>query len=162
MANDNRIQRIITEHGGGFTPGEFLDNRHKLTLNIIRESVKFRNWHKFYTQITSAYRTTGSHRYGSSIDALLWAEWKRRQPDPRTIWIKLTTYPWHGVGMYFDWEDGLGIHYDLVPFSLRERPLRWIRVDGVYYYQRSSGLFYSDTGFTGLKEQIDRWKERQG
>lgn len=161
---DYQIKRLIEQYSAPFTPEEFLDGRSNLTKKVIRATLQFRLWHGYKMQITSAYRSTGSHKYGSSIDALLWSKWQQKQPDPMEIWLTLTTWPWHGMGIYFDWNDGLGIHYDLVPYSFRKRPLRWLRVGGVYYYQSTvTGLFHHEDYpdiTKDLETQILKYKAR--
>jgi hypothetical protein len=135
-----------------FTPEEFLNDRDKLKRPIIDEIVAFRKWCDFKIQITSAYRTTGSHSTGLAIDFLAWDDWKVSQPKYDELWRKVTTYPFLGVGIYNDWNDGIGIHVDVIRKE-RQRPLRWIRKDGVYYYQSlQSGLFYSEIEFVTLDE----------
>lgn len=71
-----------------------------------------------------------------------------------------------GVGIYFDWEvDGqpvIGLHTDIVQPGKRNRPLRWLRTFGRYYYQSTaSGTFYekSSGDETTLEEQIRTWKD---
>lgn len=140
--DDQQILSVINANGGNFRANEFLNGRENLTKKIIEQLTIFRNWHGYPTQITSAYRLTGSHRYGTAIDQLIWKKWRKTQPEPIEIWNIATTFPWHGVGIYFDWNSGIGLHTDLVAFSQRQRPLRWMRVDHQYYYQRTDGYFY--------------------
>lgn len=154
---DKQIQKIIDDNGGGFAPEEFLEGRENLKKEILVQSVLFRNWHGYSTQITSAYRTTGSHKLALSIDVLLWQQWQEKQPKAMELWRLVTTWPWMGVGIYFDWNDGIGLHYDLAPTHLRTRPLRWLRVDGTYFYQSTSnGWFYTKAGdrSTSLEKEV--------
>ena len=156
---DKRIAEIINDCGGNFTPSEFLDRREHLYPNMIQELVSWRNWHGFSTQITSAYRETGSHYTGKAIDVLVWDKWQETQPEPMHLWRLATTWPFLGVGIYFDWNDGVGLHLDVIR-SERQRPLRWIRARGNYYYQMTStGRFWdSDGNRTTLATEIKRYK----
>lgn len=150
MMNDNSIQNIINTAGGNFTSDEFLSGRSKLVRSFIREVALWRNWHGFKFQITSAYRDEGSHSYGKAVDGLLWKQWRVEQPDPMHIWRLATTWPWMGVGIYFDWEDGCGIHLDMNGRSQSQRPLRWMRIKGEYYYQDLlTGYFYRKNSLEG-------------
>ena len=161
--NDFDIDLLVNEGGGGFKAEEFLGARENLTEDIILQTALFRNWTGWMTQITSAWRETGSHYLGKSIDALLWTKWKEEQPEPSVIWNRLTTWPWQGVGIYFDWNDGLGVHWDLVSPEERDRPLRWLRVNGIYYYQKEDDNFYTKEGdkVTCLEDEINAWLLRR-
>jgi len=150
---DSRIKRTIENSGGNFVPEEFFHGRNNLKNKAVKELVEWRNWMGFKFQITSAYRQTGSHKYGSSFDGLIWSKWKTEQPEPDHIWRLMTTWKWHGVGIYFDWKNGIGSHVDIVPRTLRTRPLRWIRVEGTYYYQDlKTGIFRAESGKTTTLE----------
>jgi hypothetical protein len=131
---DSHIRQIIDDNGGNFKPEEFLKGRTNLHPTIITEIVQWRNWHGYSVQITSAYRETGSHTTGKAIDCLVWKQWKQTQPTPEHLWRLITTWPFLGVGLYFEWGDGIGIHVDIIREE-RQRPLRWLRIDGHYYYQ---------------------------
>lgn len=142
---DQQIQRVINENGGNFTASEFLAGRSKMPKKIFREVALFRNWHGYSTQITSAWRPKGAHSFGA-VDQLIWTKWRERQPSAEELWLLITTWPWMGVGIYFDWNDGIGVHLDLCTPNQRQRPLRWLRTKGIYYYQeRRNGLFYTKT-----------------
>lgn len=158
MLSDQKINELVTAHGGGFRADEFLPYREKLDAYTVDQFVRFRNWHNILIQITSAWRTTGSHKTGKAIDFLLWQIWRKQQPDIMYMWRVVTTWPWMGVGIYFDWKSGVGFHVDTISPPERVRPLRWIRTGGKYYYQRlSDGLFYHDSGeATSLEDEI--WK----
>jgi len=164
---DYNIQHIIDKFGGNFTPKEFLDNRNSLQSPVIEEIVKFRNWgaHDWKLQITSAWRETGSHKFGLSIDFLLWKIWKQEQPDIMQMWNGVTAWPWHGIGVYFDWQDGVGFHVDLLQPPTRQRPLRWLRKEGKYYYQdiRSGIFLHRDSGqlidTTTLANEITQYSD---
>jgi|SRR5690625_2130800 len=161
--DDQQILSVINANGGNFRANEFLNGRENLTKKIIEQLTIFRNWHGYPTLITSAYRLTGSHRLGTAIDQIIWKKWRVNQPDPIELWNIATTFPWHGVGLYFDWHLGIGLHTDLVAYSQRERPLRWIRVNHQYYYQRFDGYFYSK--ITGQRKSLDdeiaRYKDKK-
>lgn len=153
--NDVRIRKIIEREGGNFEVREFQGDRRRLRKRIMEHIVRWRNWHGFPFQITSAWRESGSHSTGLAIDGLIWqkGKWRLGQPEPMHIWRLATTYPWMGVGIYFDWDDGIGLHLDLIQPSVRERPLRWFRVDHKYFYQHpKSGKFIhsSDDHFAVL------------
>lgn len=159
---DLAIQKIIEREGGNFTPSEFLEDRHNMQPKIIKEFVRFRNWHDIQTQITSAYRPTGSHHFGIALDFLLWLDWRKSQPDILHMWRLVTSWPWLGVGIYFDWDNGVGFHVDLIRPPKRDRPLRWLRIGGEYYYQSlEDGEFYHESGdWTSLEQEI--WKYENG
>lgn len=165
MITDEEIQRIIDEEGGNFKPSEFLSGRASLSADLIRHTVRWRNWHGFLCQPTSYFRTSGSHGTGLAGDDLLWlpGQWRKQQPDPMTIWNALTTYPWLGVGIYFDWNDGIGVHKDLIWPPERQRPLRWLRARGTYYYQELSGRFYArhTNTWTTLEEEIEKYEQQR-
>lgn len=156
--NDYRLQYVIELNGGNFKAHEFLAGREKLYRKIIESTVQFRNWHGYSTQITSAYRPAGSHSFCTAIDMLIWKEWRKSQPTAMEIWRLITTWPWMGVGIYFDWEDGIGIHTDLCTPTQRQRPSRWLRAEGHYYYQAViNGKFYNkDKGMTTLESEIQK------
>lgn len=169
---DHRIQQIIDENGGNFTVREFGSDRQHLNPELIRQAVLFRAWHGFSSLITSAYRNSGSHSLGA-IDKVLYSKWKSEQPEPMHLWRIATTWPWMGVGIYFDWDQDetndidepiIGLHMDIVQPDQRDRPLRWLRADGIYYYQSLiNGRFYSPDGGseTTLAEEIEIWKKRK-
>jgi hypothetical protein len=146
---DTTIAHIIEKNGGNFTPIEFLAYREKLDRQIIEEVVRSRNWWGVKYQITSAYRETGSHFTGKSIDFIPWVEWKQSQPDWREVWLRLSSWPFLGFGMYADWDDAeIGCHVDTIRKE-RQRPLRWVRVEGLYYYQSfTDGQFRHESGKT--------------
>jgi len=163
---DDRIEQIITAHGGNFTVDEFGGDRHNLTPKLVRNEVLFRNWHGYSTQLTSIWRNTGSHQFGTAVGKLIWSDWRSQQPDPMELWRLATMWPWTGVGIYFDWNDGIGLHTDLITHQQalqmdeRQRPLRWLRTDGNYYYQdRNTGRFYNQQhGVTSLESEVQKYK----
>jgi hypothetical protein len=151
---DNHIQQIISDNGGNFKSSEFLEDRELLHPIVVQELVAFRNWCKYPIQITSAFRNNGSHQTGKAIDFLLWDEWKRSQPDPMHLWRMVTTWPFLGCGLYFDWNNGIGIHIDVIRQG-RQRPLRWLRKEGEYYYQSiQDGLFYNGNKRVSLQNEV--------
>lgn len=156
---DNRIQKIIDENGGNFTVREFGDSRARANPELIKECVKFRNWHGFSTLLTSVWRPQGAHSIGA-VDVILYRDWKHRQPDPMHLWRLATTWPWMGVGIYFDWQHGgkdvVGLHLDIVK-EKRDRPLRWLRVNGDYFYQSLiNGRFYNGDEETTLESETQK------
>ena len=119
----------------------------KLSLRAVEMLCKFRAWHNYPTFITSAYRDdNGTHGMGLAFDQVLYSKWKQSQPNPFELWRIATTFPFWGVGMYFDWEVGgepvVGLHTDISQES--NRPLRWIRQNGVYYYEIDHLVFQSN------------------
>jgi hypothetical protein len=151
---DSEITSIAKQYGNHFKPSEFLQERERLEHDLIHEVCRFRQWHGYSTLITSAFRHTGSHTTGLALDMILFKQWSKKVVDPYELWLLATTYPFLGVGLYFDWnykgKPICGIHVDLIR-ECRQRPLRWIRVDGVYYYQSTkNGLFYNKP-HTGLE-----------
>lgn len=139
-----------------------------LDYETLRLLLHFRRWSGISTMVTSAYRPgdDGAHGLGKAFDLVLFKEWLRETIHYEHLWRLATTFPWWGVGIYFDWEfvnkEGervpcVGIHVDNHTGS--NRPLRWIRItkeiDGkpvrLYYYQDvESGLFYN----SNLKETM--------
>lgn len=164
--NNSQIQTIIDQEDGNFVPQEFGLYRNYLKKDVILHIVRWRNWfdelgYKF--QITSGWRPEGSHSTGLCIDGLIWKEWRKIQPEPEVIWRLMTTYPWLGVGIYFDWNDGVGCHLDLIWPPVRDRPLRWFRAEGKYFYQHPvSGKFIHSSkehfAVLSLEEMIEHYK----
>jgi hypothetical protein len=159
---DSEITAIAKQYGNHFKPSEFLQGRERLEHDLIHEVCRFRLWHGYSTLITSAFRHTGSHATGLSLDMILFKQWGKKVVDPYELWLLATTYPFLGVGLYFDWnykgKPICGIHIDLIR-EARQRPLRWIRVDGVYYYQSTiTGMFYGNNRALILEEEIERFK----
>lgn len=110
--------------------------------NFIRKFVAMRKQLGYKTQILSTYRPgdEGSHGEGLALDFIWWEIWKETPVDWLLGWKLLTTYPFTGFGIYFDWHvDGkptIGYHVDDSPIANepRKRPLFWIRLNGEYYY----------------------------
>lgn len=129
----------------------------------------FREWSGISTLVTSAYRPGDprTHGLGEAFDLILFEQWLEKTIDPMHLWRLATTFPWNGVGIYFDWTYSnpsgrkvpcTGIHVD--NHSGSNRPLRWLRItktiDGedkqLYYYQNvTNGLFYNSK----LKESME-------
>jgi len=142
---DTVIKHLLDQNNGNFAVDEFLEHRDKLERPVIEEIAQFRNWTGWPTQITSAWRHSGSHSTGFALDILMWKEWKK-QPTPMEMWRRITHWPWLGVGIYFDWNDGIGFHVDVIRTE-RPRPKRWIRLGGRYYYQSpKTGIFFAENG----------------
>lgn len=154
---DSRIQQIIDEHGGGFSPHEFLEDRARVNPLLIREVTRFRKWHGYKTLLTSVWRESGAHAIAAA-DMVLYKKWKQSQPGYMELWRLATTWVFWGVGLYDDWtvdgESVIGLHVDLCEPDQRDRPLRWIRSQGTYYYQLpKNGIFYAaDDGTITLDE----------
>lgn len=159
--SDPVINHFIKKYGGNFTAEEFMPDREHLQREIITEVVRFRNWIEVFIEITSAYRESGSHETGLALDFIPWSDWQKEQPDPMWFWRKMTMWPFMGVGIYFDWERGIGFHADVIR-EARERPLRWLRVDGTYFYQMAwDGAFYAENqSKTTLEFEIKTYHEQ--
>lgn len=167
---DNRIQQIIDENGGNFTVREFGESRARQNPEAIKQLVLFRNWHGFMTLLTpeGKWRAQGAHAFGA-FDQVLYSDWKHRQPDPMRIWRIATTWPWSGVGIYFDvtayGKPAIMIHTDPLRHKQSknmdsDRPLRWLRVNGDYFYQSLiNGRFYYGDEETTLEAEIEKWQK---
>ena len=167
---DHKIQNIIDYNGGHFKPMEFGENRHNLNAYAVRRFIEFRSWHGMPTYISSAWRgDDGAHKLGA-FDAFLYNDYEITQPEPGQIWRILTTWPWWGAGIYFDTHafdnPAIMIHVDVMDYKEakqmnKQRPLRWIRKDGAYYYQNTkTGGFWSQENqeMTTLEEEITKYK----
>lgn len=163
------LTSILAKYGNNFTKEELRGivtdgDPEKLSLRAVEMLCKFRIWHNYSTLITSAYRDdSGTHGMGLAFDQVLYSKWKQKQPNHYEIWRLATTFPWWGVGMYFDWsvngEAVIGLHTDISQES--NRPLRWIRQNGVYYYERKHLFFESNkkTVLT-LKQAIQNYENQ--
>jgi len=168
--NKKELQNIIQKFGGKFTVEELegittKGNPENINLAFLSSFLAWRMWHGFSTMVLSAYRPgdTKAHGQGLAIDCVLWNIWKKQTIDIEHLWRIATTWPFWGVGLYFDWDadktdgvDVIGVHVDFLQ-TPGKRPLRWIRLNGKYYYQDlKTGLFYnSDLDKTiSLKEAI--------
>lgn len=132
-----------------------------LDYDALVKLFRFRAWSGISTLVTSAYRPgdDGTHGKGKAFDLILFDQWLKSTIDPMYLWRLATTFPWYGVGIYFDWSftnsEGIktpctGIHVDNSNSS--NRPLRWLRItkevngknQQLYYYQNvSDGMFYN-------------------
>jgi len=153
------LGHIIDDNGGYFTPEEFDpagQGINGIQRNLVETVLLFRAWAGYPMLLTSVYRDgdDGAHGQGLAVDFLLFTDWLREPLDPWTLWTLASTWPFQGVGIYFDWsftdKDGndrraVGIHGDLEESG--DRPLRWIgfadKDRRYYYYQQKNGLFYA-------------------
>lgn len=158
---DAVTNHFIDKYGGNFTAEEFMGGRENLQKEIIIELTQFRNWFGYPIEITSAYRDDdSSHGTGLSIDFIIWRKWQTTQPDILTCWNALTRWPFTGIGIYFDWERGVGFHADVIR-KVRQRPLRWLRLDGEYYYQSVfDNSFYNGNMKTTVQSEIKKYYEQ--
>jgi hypothetical protein len=105
--------------------------------------------------ISSAWRKGDpkSHGRGLAFDVLLFDQWLSSQVSELQHWLLATTWGFNGVGLYFDWSytnkegnkvPAIGLHVDgWAGNDQSQRPLRWLRINGHYYYQSlASGHFY--------------------
>ncbi len=152
---------IIDAYGGHFKLREFeiQDSIDSMDLGFLQSFLAWRQWTGIPTMITSAWRgdDTGSHGNGKAIDCLLFSRWKSEQISALNHWLLATTWPFQGVGLYVDWSykcskskagiPAVGLHVDgWSGNSNKQRPLRWLRMDGLYYYQSvMNGTFYCKT-----------------
>ena len=152
---------LIDAYGGNFGINEFeiQDSIKRLDTGFLQSFLAWRQWTGVPTMITSAWRSgdTGSHGNGKAIDCLLFSKWKSKQISALNHWLLATTWPFQGVGLYFDWNYKLPATKTIVPAvglhvdgwsgnAHRQRPLRWLRMDGLYYYQSvMDGTFYCKT-----------------
>lgn len=163
MTKQDYIELI--NKSGKFSESEFIIRQGTditdLDYDTVGELISFRKYTNKSTLITSAFRPgdDGAHGKGLAFDLILFDKWKDKAVDPNELWLLATTYPWNGVGIYFDWSfvnnsgrrvPCVGIHVDKLTGN--NRPLRWLRitkkVDGkderLYYYQSTkTGLFFN-------------------
>ena len=157
----------------GFSENELIIRKETDITDLHYESLvklfDFREWAGISTLITSAYRPgdSRSHGMGKAYDLILFDQWLKQTIDFMHLWRLATTFPWYGVGIYFDWSftnskgnkiPCTGVHVD--NHTGGDRPLRWLRVtkevegkdQQLYYYQDVvSGLFYNSK----LKESME-------
>lgn len=156
-------QKTIDSLGGGFTVAEFEPNQgadiRQTKDDLIENVVLFRNFHGYPSLLTSVFRPgdDGAHGRGLAADMILFYKWLTDPLDPWELWRIATTWPFWGVGIYFDWtfidkngerQKAPGIHVDLLRGDQAKRPLRWFakEIEGErrYFYQRpDNGLFYA-------------------
>lgn len=130
----------------------------KIDIGFLRSFLAWRQWHGLPTLITSAWRKGDpkAHGHGFAFDLLLFDRWLTSQPSALQHWLLATTWGFKGVGLYFDWNytnkkkevvPAVGLHVDgWSGNNTSVRPLRWLRIDGLYYYQSLiHGTFYCKT-----------------
>jgi len=170
---------IIDAYGGHFKLREFeiQDSIGRMDTGFLQSFLAWRQWTGTPTMITSAWRggDTGSHGNGKSIDCLLFSQWKSEQISALNHWLLATTWPFQGVGLYFDWSyrnpvtkadiPAIGLHVDGWAGSRPgQRPLRWLRIGGLYYYQSiADGTFFCKTNkkTITLQEAIDSYESQK-
>ena len=169
---------LIESYGGNFSLSDFeiQGDISRMKLDFLRSFLAWRDWTGTKTLITSAWRDNDarSHGKGLAIDCLLFTEWLTKQASPLQHWLLATTWPFQGVGLYFDWSFthklsgkkilAIGLHVDGWSGSqINERPLRWLRIDGHYYYQSTkTGRFYcrENKQTITLPEAIQDYEQR--
>jgi len=161
----DKYKEVIDQNGGNFTLDEFAvikgTTAEDIDFDHFRADIKFRAWHGYPTMITSAFRPgdDGAHGDGLATDKILFYTYREHVVEPIVQWRLATTFPWMGVGLYFDWyftdrqgrqRKACGIHTDSL--VNKNRPLRWIRTTKIiddekvrlYYYQNPhTGLFFN-------------------
>lgn len=163
MSKQEKYQKAIAKHGNNFTLSEFSlrdgTSAMDIDYNFFEVFNRFRQWTGYPTLITSAYRPgdSGAHGQGLALDFIMFSKWKEAVVPPWEQWRLATTWPFWGVGIYFDWhywlngqqQPAVGLHVDFKQSG--SRPLRWLRVeddnyDKLYYYQNTKhGKFYNST-----------------
>ncbi len=153
---------LFDSYGNHFSIGEFEiqgpGTIERMDIGFLRSFLAWRQWHGLQALITSAWRKGDqkSHGHGFAFDVLLFDRWLSSQPSPLQHWLLATTWGFQGVGLYFDWSftnkkgnkvPAIGLHVDgWAGNSRSQRPLRWLRIDGLYYYQSlTCGDFYCKT-----------------
>lgn len=176
------IKDLIRVNGDNFTVQELRGittdgNPENLQRAFLSSFLAWRTWHGFSSMVLSAYRPNDApgkaHREGVAIDVLLWELWRKTEVDPYQQWLLATTWPFQGVGIYFDWEYNgnpvCGLHVD--GLNNARRPLRWLRltkrINGkftkLYYYQNTkTGKFYNNhlKETITLKQAIKKYEEQ--
>lgn len=171
---------LLDSYGNHFSIGEFEiqgpGTIEKMDIGFLRSFLAWRQWHGLPTLISSAWRKGDpkAHGHGFAFDVLLFERWLEHQPSALRHWLLATTWGFKGVGLYFDWTftntsgekvPAIGLHVDgWDGNSHAQRPLRWLRMDGLYYYQSlASGNFYCKTNrqTITLQQAIDRYSNDQ-
>lgn len=153
------IEQTLAKFGNKFTYEELkgiatIGEPTNLTPKLLEMLCRFRLSHDYSTLITSGYRESkGTHGKGEAVDLVLYSEWKKRQPCFMEIWERAqrfryiegeNAYAWHGIGIYTDWKVNgqrvIGLHLDVGKTS---RPLNWICINNVYYYDIGGRQFES-------------------
>lgn len=166
---------LIDSYGGHFCLREFhiQDGIEHMDTSFLRSYLAWRQWHGFSTLISSAWRKNdpNSHGKGMAIDNLLFTQWRQSQTTAMQHWLLATTWPFKGVGLYFDWSysdrssnwdiPAIGLHIDGWDGNRSgQRPLRWLRIGGNYYYQSvEHGSFYCQANgkTTSLQQAINQF-----
>lgn len=142
---------LLDSYGNHFTLAELEIQGHgtlgKIDMGFLRSFLAWRRWHGLSTLVTSGWRKGDhrSHGHGFAFDVLLFDRWRESQPSALHHWLLATTWGFRGVGLYFDWSytnkkddkiPAIGLHVDGWPGTNHSRrPLRWLRINGDYYYQ---------------------------
>ncbi|MEX2352209.1 MAG: hypothetical protein WD529_07230 [Balneolaceae bacterium] len=165
---------LIDSYGGHFSLREFhiQDGIERMDTSFLRSYLAWRKWHGFSTLISSTWRKDdpNAHGKGMAIDNLLFTQWREAQPTAMHHWLLASTWPFKGVGLYFDWNyldrsrnrdiPAIGLHVDGWDGDRPgQRPLRWLRIDGNYYYQSVTyGSFYCQANgqTTSLQKAINQ------
>ena len=145
MSNQAVYRDAIQKYGNNFTLNEFNIQAgvEYLDYNFFVSFVRWRQWHGIPIYISSAYRIddSGAHGAGMAIDCILFKEWMSTAISEQRSWLLATTWPFLGVGIYYDW-NYIGLHVDSWD-KPDKRPLRWLREENNYYYQSlTNGKFY--------------------
>ncbi|MCW9709059.1 hypothetical protein [Fodinibius salsisoli] len=160
--NRNDYLALLDSYGNHFSISEFEvqgpGTIGRMDIGFLRSFLAWRQWHGISTLISSAWRKGDpkSHGQGLAFDVLLFDQWLVSQPSALQHWLLATTWGFNGVGLYFDWSytnkegnkvPAIGLHVDdWAGNGYSQRPLRWLRIDGQYYYQSlTRGDFYCKT-----------------
>ncbi|PAU94251.1 hypothetical protein CK503_08540 [Aliifodinibius salipaludis] len=174
--NTQDYNALLDSYGNHFSIGELEiqgpGTVKRMDIGFLRSFLAWRRWHGLSTLISSAWRKGDqkSHGHGMAFDVLLFDQWLESQPSALQHWLLATTWGFNGVGLYFDWSytnkegnniPAIGLHVDgWAGNSHSQRPLRWLRIDGHYYYQSlASGIFHckSNKQSITLDEAIRRY-----
>jgi hypothetical protein len=178
---------LLQQKKNKFRPADFAIQEGTSVTDIkygfLGTFLDWRLWAERYMLVTSAYRKNDprAHGYGLALDIILFNKWLQEITSPKEQWLKATTWPFKGVGIYFDWhyrdksgerQKAVGLHVDRFYES---RPLRWLRITKevsingneikphrLYYYQDpKTGLFYNNDikETVSLNEVIETWEE---
>jgi hypothetical protein len=157
--NRNDYLALLDSYGNHFSISELEiqgpGTINRMDVGFLRSFLAWRRWHGFPTMISSAWRKGDpkSHGRGLAFDVLLFDQWLSSQVSELQHWLLATTWGFNGVGLYFDWSytnkegnkvPAIGLHVDgWAGNDQSQRPLRWLRINGHYYYQSlASGHFY--------------------
>lgn len=186
MATKNDYVELLQQKGNKFKAADFIIQEGTSVTDIkygfFSSFLDWRLWANRYMLVSSAFRKGDdrAHGYGLALDVILFDNWLQKVVAPKEQWLKATTWPFKGVGIYFDWQyrdksgnkqKAVGLHVDNF---YEDRPLRWLRITKevtiggekksrqLYYYQNTeTGLFYNkDINETvSLDETINEWEE---